>query len=197
MTEEIRGRATKYAVVTGANKGIGFAICRQLASQGVVVVLTARNEKRGVEALEKLKGLIGLAKENLVFQQLDVMDPSTIASLAEFIKTQFGRLDILVNNAGIGGVTADADALRATQESSGTGGSQVNWNNILIQTYELAEECLETNYYGVKRMTEAFIPLLQLSNSPRIVNVSSSMGRLKKLKHEWAKGVLSDSDNLT
>ncbi|XP_009594774.1 (+)-neomenthol dehydrogenase-like isoform X1 [Nicotiana tomentosiformis] len=197
MTEEIRGRATKYAVVTGANKGIGFEICRQLASQGVVVVLTARNEKRGVEALEKLKGLIGLAKENVVFQQLDVMDPSTIASLAEFIKTQFGRLDILVNNARIGGVTADADALIAKQESSGTGGSQVNWNNILTESYALAEECLQTNYYGVKRMTEAFIPLLQLSNSPRIVNVSSSMGRLKNLKQEWAKGVLSESDNLT
>nr|XP_016460345.1 PREDICTED: (+)-neomenthol dehydrogenase-like [Nicotiana tabacum] len=119
MAEEIRGQATKYAVVTGANKGIGFEICRQLASQGVVVVLTARNETRGVEAVEKLKGLIGLAKENVVFQQLDVMDPSTIASLAEFIKIQFGRIDILVNNAGIGGVTADADALRPKQESTG------------------------------------------------------------------------------
>uniref|UniRef100_A0A1U7YKA2 (+)-neomenthol dehydrogenase-like n=1 Tax=Nicotiana sylvestris TaxID=4096 RepID=A0A1U7YKA2_NICSY len=116
----------RYAVVTGANKGIGFEICRQLASQGVVVVLTARNETRGVEAVEKLKGLIGLAKENVVFQQLDVMDPSTIASLTEFIKTQFGRLDILVNNAGIGGVTADADALRPKQESTGVSSLDLN-----------------------------------------------------------------------
>ncbi|CAN4125709.1 unnamed protein product [Withania somnifera] len=190
------GRATKYAVVTGANKGIGFEICRQLASQGVYVILSARNEKRGLEALEKLKGF-GLA-QSVVFHQLDVMDPSTIASLADFIKTKFGRLDILVNNAGIGGVTADVDALRDTQESSGTGGgSQVNWNDILSETYENAKECLETNYYGVKRMTEAFIPLLQLSKSPRIVNVSSSMGKLKNLEHEWAKGVLSDTENLT
>ncbi|XP_075074816.1 (+)-neomenthol dehydrogenase-like [Nicotiana tabacum] len=126
MAEEIRGQATKYAVVTGANKGIGFEICRQLASQGVVVVLTARNETRGVEAVEKLKGLIGLAKENVVFQQLDVMDPSTIASLAEFIKIQFGRIDILVNNAGIGGVTADADALRPKQESTGVSSLDLN-----------------------------------------------------------------------
>lgn len=52
----------------------------------------------------------------------------------------------------------------------------------LIQTYELAEECLKTNYYGAKRTAEALIPLLQLSNSPRIVNVSSSMGQLKVWK---------------
>ncbi|NP_001316484.1 carbonyl reductase-like [Solanum lycopersicum] len=189
------GRATKYAVVTGANKGIGFEICRQLASNGVLVILGARNEKRGIEALEKLKGF-GLA-ENVVFHQLDVVDNSSIDSLAEFIKTKFGRLDILVNNAGIAGVSADADALRAKRESSGTGGSQVNWNEILSQSFELAKECLETNYYGAKKMTEACIPLLQLSKSPRIVNVSSSMGKLKNLKHEWATGVLNDSENLT
>ncbi|KAJ8573233.1 hypothetical protein K7X08_009744 [Anisodus acutangulus] len=134
MAEETKGRATTYAVVTGANKGIGFEICRQLASHGVMVILTARNEKRGLETVEKLKGF-GLC-ENVVFKQLDVMDPSSIASLAEFIKTQFGRLDILVNNAGITGFNADADVLRVKQESSGTGGSQVNWNDILTQTYE-------------------------------------------------------------
>uniref|UniRef100_M0ZG26 Carbonyl reductase n=1 Tax=Solanum tuberosum TaxID=4113 RepID=M0ZG26_SOLTU len=111
------GRATKYAVVTGANKGIGFEICRQLASHGVLVILGARDEKRGIEALEKLKGF-GLA-ENVVFHQLDVVDNSSIDSLAEFIKIKFGRLDILVNNAGIAGVNADVDALRAKQESSG------------------------------------------------------------------------------
>ncbi|KAM3282322.1 hypothetical protein P3S67_025967 [Capsicum chacoense] len=188
-------KATKYAVVTGGNKGIGLEICRQLASHGVLVILTARNEKRGIEALEKLKGF-GLA-ENLVFQQLDVVDPSSVASLADFVKTKFGRLDILVNNAGVGGVTADADALRDVQDFSGTGGAQVNWNDILTQSLELTKECLEINYYGVKRMTEAFIPLLQYSKSPRIVNVSSSMGKLKNVKHEWAKGVLSDIEHLT
>lgn len=53
------------------------------------------------------------------------------------------------------------------------------WKEVSTQTYELAEECLETNYYGAKRMIEAFVPLLQLSNSPRIVNVSSGIGKLK------------------
>ena len=83
---------SRYAVVTGANKGIGFAICKQLASNGVSVVLTARDEKRGVEAVEKLKEL----GHPVVFHQLDVTDPKSITSLADFIRNQFGKLDILV-----------------------------------------------------------------------------------------------------
>ncbi|XP_028088590.1 (+)-neomenthol dehydrogenase-like isoform X2 [Camellia sinensis] len=102
----------RYAVVTGANRGILLEICRQLASNGVMMVLTARDEKKGIEALEKLKenGLSDL----VVFHQLDVLDPSTIASLADFIQTQFGRLDILVNNAAIGAITVDTEALKAS-----------------------------------------------------------------------------------
>lgn len=84
----------RYAVVTGANKGIGLEICRQLACNGVMVVLTARDEKKGMEAVENLKrsGLSNL----VVFHQLDVVDPSSIASLADFVKSHFGKLDILV-----------------------------------------------------------------------------------------------------
>jgi (+)-neomenthol dehydrogenase len=81
-------------VVTGANKGIGFEICRQLASKGIVVVLTSRNEKRGLESVQKLKES-GLS-DFVVFHQLDVADINSIASLADFIKSQFGKLDILV-----------------------------------------------------------------------------------------------------
>ncbi|CAL5397884.1 unnamed protein product [Camellia sinensis] len=100
----------RYAVVTGANKGLGFEICRQLASKGIMVVLTARDDKKGLEALEKLKsdGLF----DHVVFFLLDVVDPSSIASLADFIKSKFGSLDILVNNAGISGVVTDWDALK-------------------------------------------------------------------------------------
>ncbi|GKV45316.1 hypothetical protein SLEP1_g52421 [Rubroshorea leprosula] len=72
----------RYAVVTGANKGIGLEICKQLALHGVTVVLTARDEKRGMEAVEKLKES-GLS-EYIDFHQLDVADPATIASLADF-----------------------------------------------------------------------------------------------------------------
>ncbi|GFP93032.1 (+)-neomenthol dehydrogenase [Phtheirospermum japonicum] len=192
---EIRKR---YAVVTGANKGIGFEICRQLLSQGITVVLTARDEKRGLEAVEKLKKGSDAVSDRVIFHQLQVTDLASIASLAEFIKSQFGKLDILVNNAGISGAIIDADALKASAgAASGTGGAQVNWNEIMTQSYELVSECVETNYYGAKRTTEALIPLLELSESPRIVNVSSAMGKLKNIPSEWAKGILKDVDNLT
>jgi (+)-neomenthol dehydrogenase len=84
----------RYAVVTGANKGIGFAVCKQLASKGITVVLTARDGKRGLEAVQKLKqlSLTGL----VIFHQLDVTDLAGIRSFADFIRNQFGKLDILV-----------------------------------------------------------------------------------------------------
>ncbi|XP_061371565.1 (+)-neomenthol dehydrogenase-like [Gastrolobium bilobum] len=180
--------------VAGANKVIGFGICKQLASNGITVVLTARDEKRGLEAVEKLKEF-GLS-DHVVFHQLDVTDPNSIASLANFIKTQFGKLDILVNNAGIHGADVERDAfaaLAATAEK----GAYVDWRKIITQNYESAEAGVRTNYYGAKGMCEALIPLLELSDSPRIVNVSSAMGKLEKLPNEWAKGVLSDVESLT
>ncbi|KAL5565592.1 hypothetical protein UlMin_028756 [Ulmus minor] len=173
------GATQRFAVVTGANKGIGLETVRQLASNGITVVLTARDEKRGLEAVEKLKQL-GLSGK-VLFHQLDVADPASVASLPDFIKTQFGKLDILVNNAGIGGVSTE----------------QVDQSRTMNQTYELAEECLQINYYGAKRTAEALTPFLQLSNSPRIVNVSSSMGKLQSISNEWAKRILSDAENLT
>ncbi|XP_043693454.1 salutaridine reductase-like [Telopea speciosissima] len=185
----------RLAVVTGANKGIGLEICRQLASNGAAVVLTARDEKKGVEAVEKLKGS-GLP--DVVFHQLDLKDPASIASLAHFIKTQFGKLDILVNNAGVSGVKLDDDAyaaLMAVDDSQEVKAAKLS--QLARQTYEMAEECLQANYYGTKRVTEALLPLLQLSDSPRIVNVSSSLGKLENIAFTWAKEVLSDSDGLT
>ncbi|XP_050249706.1 (+)-neomenthol dehydrogenase-like [Quercus robur] len=183
----------KYAVVTGANKGIGFEICRKLASNGIVVVLTARDEKKGLEAVEKLREF-GLS-DHVVFYQLDVADPANIASFADFIKTKYGRLDILVNNAGIAGSIIDGDALAAS--GLGKEGVNVDWSKIATDTYELAEECLKTNYYGANGMIEALLPILQLSNSPRIVNVSASMGHLEKIPNEWAKEVLGNAESLT
>ncbi|THG23330.1 (+)-neomenthol dehydrogenase-like [Camellia sinensis] len=192
MAEKI-STTKRYAVVTGANKGLGFEICRQLASKGILVLLTARDEKKGLEALEKLKsdGLF----DHVVFFQLDVVDPSSIASLADFIKSKFGRLDILVNNAGISGVVTDWDALKSADAADP--GLLNKWKEVMTQNYELTDECLQTNYYGAKRMIEALIPLLQLSDSPRIVNVSSGMGKLKNIPSEWAKGALNDAESLT
>ncbi|KAI6702956.1 hypothetical protein NL676_012092 [Syzygium grande] len=77
-----------YAVVTGANKGLGFAVCKFLASKGIVVVLTARDEKRGLEAIDKLKLEYGLSY-HVIFHQLDVCDPASVLSLADFVEHKF------------------------------------------------------------------------------------------------------------
>ncbi|KAL2536486.1 (+)-neomenthol dehydrogenase [Forsythia ovata] len=194
-----------FAVVTGANKGIGFELCRQLASKGVIVILTARDEKRGSEALQILKGFGH--SQNVVFHQLDVMDPISIASLVDFIENTYGKLDILMNNAGITGVSVEGDVLFVKEiieadevlihDDTKPQEAHITANGKLVQTYEWAEQCLQTNYYGTKRMIEAFIPLLRLSDSPRIVNVSSFMGKLKFQSNEWAKQVLSNAEKLT
>ncbi|KAK7349541.1 hypothetical protein VNO77_06985 [Canavalia gladiata] len=182
--------ATRLAVVTGANKGIGYGICKKLASNGIMVVLTSRNEKRGLEAMERLKEF-GLS-HFLVFHQLDVTDPPSVASLANFIKTRFGKLDILVNNAGVPGGRVNGEHVLRKKR-----GELSDWNIIVPQSYELAEECVEINFFGAERVTEALLPLLQLSTSPRIVNVSSRRGVLKNIPNDWARGIFGDIENLT
>ncbi|XP_038979364.1 dehydrogenase/reductase SDR family member 13-like isoform X1 [Phoenix dactylifera] len=87
-----RGTPKRIAVVTGANKGIGLEICRQLSSNGVQVLLTARDEERGTAAVEKLRAS---GASDVVFHQLDVTDSVNASSLADFVRNQFGRLDIL------------------------------------------------------------------------------------------------------
>ncbi|KAE8662489.1 putative NAD(P)-binding Rossmann-fold superfamily protein [Hibiscus syriacus] len=133
-----------------------------MASKGITVVLTARDEKKGLEAVEKLKE-VGLS-DRVVFHQLDVADPASVVSFVEFIETQFGKLDILVNNAGITGFKSDGEALLAT--GFGKPGAELNWGSVR-------------------------------SDSPTIVNVSSSMGKLKHASNEWAKSVFSDVGSLT
>ncbi|XP_058744041.1 (+)-neomenthol dehydrogenase-like isoform X4 [Vicia villosa] len=151
----------RYAVVTGSNKGIGLEIVRQLASAGIKVVLTARDEKR------------------------------------DFVKSQFGKLDILVNNAGIGGVEIkDRDLFTSAIITNGAL-SDDELRRTMTQPYESAKECLQINYRGAKRTFECLLPLLQLSDSPRVVNVSSALGKIECVSNEWAKGVFSDIDNLT
>ncbi|XP_048333843.1 (+)-neomenthol dehydrogenase-like [Ziziphus jujuba] len=186
----------RCAVVTGANKGIGLEAVKQLASNGITVVLTARDENKGLEAVEKLKEF-ELSGE-VLFHRLDVADPASIASLADFIKTQFGKLDILVNNAGIAGLIVDSDAFaRASEDAGGFPMGRKYWDKIAVQTNELTKKCLEINYYGARRMIEALLPLLQLSQSPSIVNVSSLLGSLENIPNEWAKDILNDVERLT
>ncbi|GMQ07133.1 hypothetical protein CsSME_00051464 [Camellia sinensis var. sinensis] len=186
-------QAKRIAIVTGGNKGIGLEICKQLASNGIMVILTARDEKRGLEAVKNLKAY-GLS--DILFHQLDVTDQASIASMADFIKNKFGKLDILVNNAGISGSIIDEDAQERLTLADIVS-SNVKGEKFMEQSYEMGEACLGTNYYGVKLVTEEFIPLLQLSDSAKIVNVSSTLGQLELVLNEKAKKELSDTDSRT
>ncbi|XP_071723293.1 (+)-neomenthol dehydrogenase-like [Rutidosis leptorrhynchoides] len=189
---------TRYVVVTGANKGTGFETVRQLASnEGFIVILTARDEKRGMEATTNLHQL---GFSNVVFHKLDVLDPDSILSLAQFIQQKFGRLDILVNNAGASGLIVDEAGLKALNIDpvawlSGKVAKQVE--GVIKQSYEKAQECLNTNYYGVKRVTEALLPLLKLSPSARIANVSSLRSELRRIPNESIRNELGNLETLS
>ncbi|MFS7941789.1 putative (+)-neomenthol dehydrogenase [Helianthus anomalus] len=188
----------RVAVVTGGNKGIGLEICRQLASNGITVVLAARDEGRGLEAAGKLKDS-GLS--NVVFHQLDIKDPTSISRFTKFVESQFEKLDILVNNAAENGLIVNYDEFKAFKD--GAGYEYVYDENAHIlasmieEPYNLGVECIKTNYYGTKAVTEALLPLLQLSNTPRIVNVSSNYGELHWISNETVRAEFLDIDNLT
>ncbi|KAI0520064.1 hypothetical protein KFK09_007529 [Dendrobium nobile] len=185
------------AVVTGANKGIGLAIVCQLAERGVTVILTARDESRGTAAIRYLHS-VGFT--NVLFHQLDVRDPLSAASLARFLAGRFGKLDILVNNAGASGVIVNDEGLKALNIDpaswlSGKATNQVQ--GVIEHTYENAVVCVDTNYFGSKRVTEALLPLLRLSTSgARIVNVSSLRSELRRIPDEGIRAELSDVENL-
>ncbi|MEQ8807461.1 MAG: SDR family oxidoreductase [Imperialibacter sp.] len=144
----------KSALITGANKGIGFETAKQLSQNGFHVFLGSRDLKNGLEAVEKLRAE-GLTNAEAV--QLDVTDESSVKAAREEIGKKTDALDVLVNNAGINGgmpytaLEASADQMMAT---------------------------FDTNVFGVARVTQAFIDLLRKSAAPRIVNVSTSVGSL-------------------
>jgi NAD(P)-dependent dehydrogenase (short-subunit alcohol dehydrogenase family) len=147
----------RIAVVTGGNRGIGFEICRQLARKGVNVVLTARDEGRGMEATQRLQS----QRLNVIFHPLDVTAPAAVRRLARYLEAAHGRCDILVNNAGIladkrGSRVLDAGAL----------------------TFRRA---METNVYGPLMLTQALVPLMRRHGYGRVVNLSSGLGQLEEM----------------
>ncbi|ONK58354.1 uncharacterized protein A4U43_C09F11390 [Asparagus officinalis] len=190
--------ATLCAVVTGANRGIGLAITRQLAEKGVTVVLTSRNEMHGISALQSLRRELNFS--NIIFHQLDVQDPVSVANLVEFIDIQFGKLDILVNNAGAPGASVDIEGLKGLNidaESWLSGKASNIVQGFIRCTYSDALTCFDTNYYGCKRMTEAFLPLLKCSTEgARIVNLSSLRGELKRIPNQKIRDNFDDIENL-
>jgi NAD(P)-dependent dehydrogenase (short-subunit alcohol dehydrogenase family) len=151
----------KIAVVTGANRGLGFETCRQLAKQGIGVILTSRDEAKGKAAAEKLQA----EKLDVKFHPLDVTSPDSIEHLAQFIRNEFGRLDILVNNAGIG-----------LDFAGGLEGS------ILNTKIETLQKTIETNTYAPLWLCQALIPLMKGNNYGRVVNVSSGAGQLEDMR---------------
>ncbi|PAN42569.1 hypothetical protein PAHAL_8G169900 [Panicum hallii] len=191
---------TRIAVVTGGNKGIGFEVCRQLASKGITVILTARNEKRGSAAVQELKDA-GL--HNVIFHQLDITDAPGIARLADFLKARFGRIDFLVNNGALGAVeyVEDPANIAATSEEELRGMSkeerEVWMYSKVRETLPAAKEGIRTNYYGTKDVTEGLLPLLKAAPDGRILFVSSDFGLIGQLKDEQLKKELDDIDNLT
>jgi NAD(P)-dependent dehydrogenase (short-subunit alcohol dehydrogenase family) len=144
------------AVVTGANRGIGREVVRQLAESGYLVVLGARDAQRGRAAADDLGG----EAAGIVARQLDVADDAGVRAAADWVGDAFGRCDALVNNAAI---EYDTDA-RATSAD-----------------LDRVHRAMETNLYGAWRCALAFLPLLRRSPHPRLVNVSSGGGSISSM----------------
>ena len=145
--------AERVALITGANKGIGLQVARELALLGYTVLIGARAEKLGHEAAVKLQEE-GLRAQNV---SLDVTDVASVQAVASMIQEKFGKLDVLVNNAGI---SIDA-GVRPSQLSL----------DVLRKTFE-------TNVFGAFTVLQAMLPLLRIAEAGRVVNVSSGLGSL-------------------
>ncbi|WP_201744688.1 SDR family oxidoreductase [Neoaquamicrobium microcysteis] len=143
----------RIALVTGANKGIGLEIARQLAQTGVHVLLGARDVARGRQAVASLASA-GLDVEAI---EIDLNDQKTIEAAAEAIGRRHGGLDILVNNAGI----VDAEDGPPS-----------------VATAAAARRLMETNFIGTLAVTQAMLPLLRRSSAGRIVNLATTLGSL-------------------
>lgn len=144
----------KSALITGANKGIGFETAKQLLQNGFHVYIGSRNLKNGLEAVEELKAQ---QLSNVEAIQLDVTDENSVRNARTEIEKKRDSLDVLINNAGING-GAPYTALEANPKQF--------------------QDTFNTNVFGVASVTQAFIDLLKKSPEPRIVNVSTSVGSL-------------------
>jgi NAD(P)-dependent dehydrogenase (short-subunit alcohol dehydrogenase family) len=143
------------AVVTGANRGIGREVVRQLAERGHTVILGSRDPERGAGAAESLRGAGAI-----LARRIDVTDPRSLEAVAREVEDSFGRLDVLVNNAAI---------LYDT------------WQQAVSADLATVQSALDTNLLGAWRAVEALLPALRRSSHPRIVNVSSGAGSLESM----------------
>lgn len=144
----------KVALITGANKGLGLEMARQLGRSGVTVVLAARDPQKGEAAAAQLRNEKGIDAR---FLKLDVTDNEDHRAAAVYFEKEFGRLDILINNAGI------------SLEGLGVGKASTTPGDVLRRTFE-------TNFFAPVALTQALLPLLEKSDAGRIVNMSSILG---------------------
>jgi NAD(P)-dependent dehydrogenase (short-subunit alcohol dehydrogenase family) len=144
------------ALVTGANKGIGYEIAAGLGALGWRVGVGARDRRRRETAVDKLRD----AGTDAFGVPLDVTDDNSVAAAAELVADRAGGLDVLVNNAAVNGLAGDAPQTLTTVDPA------------------TVRAIVETNVIGVIRVTNAMLPMLRASASPRIVNMSSSVGSL-------------------
>lgn len=152
---------TKIALVTGGNRGIGLEICRQLAEQGLTVLLGSRDLEKGKAAVARLQQQ-GLTQIHPY--QLAVDEEESIQQLYQAIERDFGRLDILVNNAGI---------------------YPDKTHSLLNTDLDVMRHAMDVNAYAPLRLIQVLLPLMQKHHWGRIVNVSSSMGELDNLSHSY------------
>jgi NAD(P)-dependent dehydrogenase (short-subunit alcohol dehydrogenase family) len=146
----------KTALVTGANKGIGFETARQLAQLGFTVWLGSRDQERGEAAVKELTD-----DGDVRFVSLDVTDAESVRAAVVRIGEETGALDVLVNNAGT--AVAEGEGRPSTVRP------------------ETIQRTLDVNFYGALRVTQAFLPLLQKAQAGRIVNVSTTLGSITTL----------------
>lgn len=153
----------KLAVVTGANRGIGLEICRQLSGMGIQVILTSRKEDVGNAACEQLRSE-GL---EVLYHQLDVTDHASIDHLSDNLSEVYGHCDILINNAGI---FPDSPV-----NQNGA------WPSVFEASLDTMRLAMETNVYGAMVLCQEIVPLMRAKNYGRIVNISSMMGQLSDM----------------
>ncbi|RXH56198.1 SDR family NAD(P)-dependent oxidoreductase [Granulicella sibirica] len=151
----------RIALVTGANQGVGFQVAKELAADGVTVLIGSRRLERGEEAVQKIGA-------NAIAVQLDVTDQASISAVAGRIEAEFGRLDLLVNNAAIS--RPDGEEVSVENYMASFAASNVSPDAL--------RKIWETNFFGALAVYQAMLPLLRLSSDARIVNVGSGAGSL-------------------